>query len=81
MYKLIETSEPLEYSLPIVGSIVLQILQRNDGRMSIYKLLDSIHRDNPNIGDSRINQSLIFLYTIMVIDFKEPYIEIVNDNK
>ncbi|MGR6860223.1 hypothetical protein ACU5EH_07875 [Aliivibrio salmonicida] len=81
MYKLIETSESIEYSLPVIGAGLLSILIDSDGRMSIFKLLERVHKIHPKYGANRVNQSLIFLYSISAIDFKEPYIEVVNDNK
>ncbi|MFL7033311.1 hypothetical protein BCS71_08065 [Vibrio lentus] len=81
MYKLIETSESIEFSLPVVGAGILSILISNNGRMSIFKLLKQVNKIHPKYGTNRVNQSLVFLYTISAIEFKEPYIEVVNDNK
>ncbi|CAK1918309.1 MULTISPECIES: hypothetical protein [Vibrio] len=78
MYKLIETSEAIEFSLPIIGASVLSILIDNDGKMSILKLLEIVNKLHPKFGGNRINQSLVFLYTISAIEFKEPYIEVVK---
>ncbi|MEZ8447814.1 hypothetical protein BCT10_21030 [Vibrio splendidus] len=80
MYKLIETSEPIDFSLPVIGAGILSILIENNSRMSIFKLLDRVNKIHPTYGANRVNQSLVFLYTISAIEFKEPYIEVVNDN-
>lgn len=81
MYKLIETSEAVDYSLPVIGAGVLSILIDSNGKMSIFKLLEKVHKIHPNYGSNRVNQALIFLYTVSAIDFKEPYVEVINDNK
>jgi hypothetical protein len=80
MYKFIESSEPLEYSLPIVGANILSIIIDSNGRMTIFKLFERVHKLYPNYGDNRINQSLMFLFSIAAIEFNEPYIEVIYDN-
>ncbi|OLQ88722.1 hypothetical protein BIY21_16020 [Vibrio ponticus] len=80
MYRLIETSEAIEFSLPIIGASILSILVENNGRMTIFKLFNRIQKVHPNYGQNRIVHALVFLYSISTIEFKEPYIEVVNDN-
>ncbi|MGL0821449.1 ABC-three component system middle component 6 [Vibrio vulnificus] len=80
MYRLIETSEAIEFSLPVIGAGILSILIENNGRMTIFKLFSKIQKTHPDYGQNRIVQSLLFLYSISAIDFKEPYVEVVNDN-
>lgn len=79
MYRLIETSEAIEYSLPLIGASILSLLNDNDGKMSIFKLLERIHKIHPKYGSNRVNQSLVFLYSISAIEFNEPYIRLIND--
>ncbi|APX07653.1 TPA: hypothetical protein I7747_14030 [Vibrio vulnificus] len=76
MYRLIETTESIEYSIPIVGASILSILFKNRKRMTINGLLDTTYRSFPEYGEQRVVQSLIFLYSVGAIDLDEPYIEI-----
>lgn len=80
MYKLIETSESLELSLPLIGANILAILIKNKKPLTVYDLLDKVYKANPNYGDNRVNQTLIFLYSLSAINLNGTYIEINNDN-
>ncbi|MGI2797021.1 MULTISPECIES: ABC-three component system middle component 6 [Photobacterium] len=80
MYKLIETSENIEYSLPVIGANIITIIKSSKKRMTVYELLNKISKNHPSYGENRVMQSLVFLYAINAIDLKEPYIEVSDDN-
>ena len=80
MYRLIETSENIKYSLPIVGANILNILKLHKNKLSIYSLLDTAIKQHPDYSYEIITQSLVFLYTIGTLDLNGPYIEVQNEN-
>ncbi|PTP81955.1 ABC-three component system middle component 6 [Vibrio splendidus] len=81
MFRLVESSEDLNHSLPVVGANILNILKSNKDKISIYRLLDATAKQNPEYGYETITQSLIFLYTIGTIDLNGAYIEVKNENR
>ena len=80
MYKLIETSENIELSLPLIGANIILILSGSKKPMTVYDLLDKVYKSHPNYGDNRVMQSLIFLYSLGAINLNGTYIEVNNDN-
>lgn len=80
MYKLIETSENIELSLPFVGANILSILSGSKKPLTVYDLLGKIYKTHSNYGDNRVMQSLIFLYSISAINLNGTYIEVNYDN-
>ncbi len=80
MYNLIETSENIELSLPLIGADILSILEGSRMKMTIYDLLDKIYKSNFNYGDNRVMQTLVFLYAVKAIDLNGVYIVVNHDN-
>jgi hypothetical protein len=80
MYKLIETSERIEFSLPLIGANILAILNKSKEPLTVYDLLDKVYKSNPNFGDNRVVQSLVFLYSLSAINLNGIYIKVNNDN-
>lgn len=80
MYKLIETSEKIELSLPLIGANIIAIISASKKSMTVYKLLEQVSKSHQNYGDNRIMQSLIFLYAIGAIELNGIHIGVVYDN-
>jgi hypothetical protein len=80
VYNLIETSEKIEFSLPMMGAKVLSILNVNGEKMTIYDLLDKTYKSNQDYGDNRVIQTLVFLYALKAINLNGVCIEVNNDN-
>lgn len=80
MYSLIESSEDIKYSLPIVGANILNILKSNKNKISIYSLLDATIKQHPDYGYETITQSLVFLYTVGTLELNGVYVEVNDDN-
>jgi hypothetical protein len=80
VYNLIETSERIEFSLPLIGAKVLSVLNVNGGKITVYDLLDKVYKLNQDYGVNRVMQALVFLYALKAIDLNGVYIEVNNDN-
>jgi hypothetical protein len=80
MYRLIEASEKIELSLPLIGANIISTLIASNRAMTVYKLLEEVSKTHQNYGDNRIMQSLIFLYAVGAIELDGIHIEVVNDN-
>lgn len=80
MFSLIETSEDIKHSLPLVGANIINIIKANKYKMSIYSLLDTTMKQHPDYGYERITQTLVFLYTIGAIDLDDAYIEVKDED-
>lgn len=78
MYNLIETSENIELSLPLIGSKILSILEETRVKMTVYDLLDKIYKSN--YGDNRVMQTLVFLYAVKAINLNGVHIIVNYDN-
>ena len=74
MPNLFTKDEDLKKSAPIIGFKILQLLQlREDKRVSIYDIAKQLRQSN-NLGTKSIYYGMIFLYSLDIIDFDEPYI-------
>lgn len=80
MHRLIEPSEKLEFSLPVIGAAIVDIVCSSNKRLTIYDLLEKVHKQNPKYGENRVMQSLLFLYTLSAIRLNGAFIEVQNDN-
>lgn len=76
MHKLIETSERLEFSIPLVGAAIVEILTCSKKRLTVYDLLEKVHSQNPKFGENRVSQSLLFLYTVGAINLNGAFVEV-----
>lgn len=80
MHRLIETSERLEFSMPVIGASLIEVLTNSRKRITVYELLEKIHRQNPKYGENRVMQSLIFLFTLDAIKLNGAFVEVKNEN-
>ena len=81
MYKLIETSEKLELSTPIIGSSIIDILTATKKRLTVYDLLEKVHKQNPKYGENRVMHSLLFLFTLDAIEINGAFLEVKREDK
>ena len=79
MSRLIETSERLEFSLPVIAASLIEILTSGK-RLTVYDLLEKVHRLNPNYGENRVMQSLIFLFTLNTVKLDGAFIEVIDED-
>lgn len=74
MARLFTKDEDLKKSAPVIGFEILKRLQASeDGRISIFELAKSL-RKSEVLGARSIYYGMLFLYSLDVIDFDEPYI-------
>ncbi|ACV25620.1 hypothetical protein [Kangiella koreensis] len=74
MANLFTKDEDLMKSAPYIGSEILKQLQSSDdGRISIYDLAKSLRKSN-KITARSIYYGMIFLYSLDIVEFDEPYL-------
>lgn len=74
MANLFTKDEDLMKSVPYIGSEILKQLQSSDdGRISIYDLAKSLRKTN-KITARSIYYGMIFLYSLDIVEFDEPYL-------
>ena len=75
MTSLFSKDEDLLKSAPIVGADILRLLEKADTKkISIYDVMNKLK--NKNISGVRtIYFSMIFLYSLGLIEFNEPFLE------
>lgn len=68
--------EKIETSPPFVGKMILKSLsEKADKKISVFDLADKFKNDRWFSVD-HLYMGIIFLYTVGLVEFKEPYLEI-----
>jgi hypothetical protein len=71
---LVSKNENLQKSAPVVGAEILKILQTSQGgAVSIFDVARVLRKSN-KVGPKSLYYGVIFLFTLGIIDFNEPYI-------
>ncbi len=74
MTNLFTKDEDLMKSAPFIGSEILKQLQSSeDGRISIFDLAKNLRKTN-NITARSIYYGMLFLYSLDIVEFDEPYL-------
>lgn len=74
MTNLFIKDEDLMKSAPFIGSEILKQLQTsNDGRISIFDLAKNLRKTN-KITVRSLYYGMIFLYSLDIVEFDEPYL-------
>ncbi len=74
MAELFQKDEDLFKSAPYVGAQILKLLEASEtGRLSIFDLARKMKSLN-NSNVRNIYYGMIFLYSVDIIEFNEPYI-------
>lgn len=74
MTNLFTKDEDLKKSAPFIGFQILKLLQlREDDRISIFDVARNL-RKTDNFSIRRVYYGMLFLYSLSLIDFDEPYI-------
>ena len=74
MPNLFVTDENIESSPPIVGYRVMQLLERKKGgKISIFEVTENFKKEKW-FSSRRLLLGLIFLYSVGMIEFHQPYI-------
>lgn len=74
MADLFSKNENLEKSAPVIGAEILKLLNSSDqGSVSIFDAARSLQISN-KIGAKSLYYGILFLYSLGIIDFDEPYI-------
>tara|TARA_B100000767_G_scaffold259550_1_gene269390 strand:- start:133 stop:375 length:243 start_codon:yes stop_codon:yes gene_type:complete len=74
MANLFTKDEDLMNSAPFIGSEILKQLQSSDdGRISIFDLAKNLRKTN-KITARSIYYGMIFLYSLDIVEFDEPYL-------
>ena len=74
MVNLFTKDEDLMKSAPFIGSEILKQLQSSDdGRISIFDLAKNLRKTN-KITARSIYYGMIFLYSLDIVEFDEPYL-------
>jgi chromatin segregation and condensation protein Rec8/ScpA/Scc1 (kleisin family) len=74
MANLVSKNENLKKSAPVIGAEILRLLKESDTKMlSIFDAARSL-RKSDKIGARSLYYAILFLYSLGLIDFDEPYI-------
>jgi hypothetical protein len=74
MSNLFTKDENLKKSAPYIGFEILKLLQvREDDRISIFDIAKNLRKTN-NFSIRSVYYGLIFLYSLSIVDFDEPYV-------
>ena len=74
MANLVSKNENLEKSAPVIGAEILKLLNASESRMiSIFDAAHSLRKSN-KIGAKSLYYGILFLYSLDLIKFDEPYI-------
>jgi len=74
MVNLFTKDEDLKQSAPFIGAEILKQLQSSkDGRISIFDLAKNLRKTN-KITARSIYYGMIFLYSLDIVEFNEPYL-------
>ena len=74
MPRLISKDDDLKRSAPVIGFEILKLLHENKHeRVSIFDVAEKLHQKN-KAGGRSIYYGILFLYSLDLIDFNEPYI-------
>lgn len=74
MPNLFTKDEDLKKSAPYIGFEILKLLQvREDDRISIFDIAKNLRKTN-NFSIRSVYYGLIFLYSLSIVDFDEPYV-------
>lgn len=75
MTGIITKDEQIKTTPIYIGYLILRILHsKKDNKVSIFEVVDKLKKDLKIIHYRQIILSLVFLYTVGVIKFTEPYI-------
>ncbi|MGC0789164.1 ABC-three component system middle component 6 [Pantoea agglomerans] len=76
---LFSKNEDLEKSAPVLGAKILAIFEKKKSqRVSIFEVIQILKKDK-KIGVRAVYYAIIFLYSLDLIEFDEPYLVIKND--
>jgi hypothetical protein len=76
---LFSKNEDIEKSAPILGAKILAVFEKNKSeRVSIFEVIKILKKEK-RIGVRAIYYAIIFLYSVDLIEFDEPYLVIKND--
>lgn len=74
MANLVSKNENLEKSAPVIGAEILKLINASESRMiSIFDAARYLRKSN-KIGAKSLYYGILFLYTLDIIEFDEPYI-------
>jgi len=74
MANLFTKDEDLKKSAPFIGFQILKLLQRCEGnKISIFDVAKNLRKTN-NFSIRSVYYGMLFLYSLSLIDFDEPYI-------
>ena len=74
MSNLISKDDDLTTSAPIIGFEILKLLRESkDSRVSIFDIAKKLRKTNKASARS-IYYGMIFLYSLDIVDFNEPYL-------
>ena len=74
MANLFQKDENLLKSAPVVGAEILKLLSKSDERrISLFDIAEKLKITN-GLGVQPIYYAMLFLYSLGLIDFEEPYL-------
>lgn len=80
MPNLLSKNENLEKSAPVVGSEILKLIKSTDSNiLSIFDAAQSL-RKSRGISAKSLYYGILFLYSLDIIEFDEPYLIANADN-
>ena len=76
MPNLFSKDDDLHKSAPVLGFEILKMLQESEeSQVSIFDIAKSMYRSS-GINARSIYYAMLFLYSLDIIDFQEPYLVI-----
>lgn len=79
MLTLFSKNEDISKAAPIVGAKILELMSASKNeKVSIFDIAKVLKKSR-GLGVRSIYYGVIFLYSLGIIDFDEPYVEFVND--
>lgn len=74
MSNLFVTDENVETAPPVVGFRIMQLLDKKEGgQISIFEVTDRLKKEKW-FSSRHLYLGMIFLFSVGLIDFKQPYI-------
>ena len=75
MALVVSRDENIKTSSVYIGFLILKALKRKeDKKISIFEIVTELKKELAIIHDRQIIFSLMFLYSLGIIDFSEPYV-------
>ncbi|CEP36837.1 Putative uncharacterized protein [Halomonas sp. R57-5] len=81
MSNLFTKDEEFKNTAPIIGFEILQLIRNSeDKRVSIFEVA-KVLRKKSNTSARGVYYGMIFLFSLGIVDFNEPYVVVANEDQ